>query len=109
MKTAESTGVVKEAMVYNDTCMTFSSALMQLKAGKKVRRVGWNGKNMWLDMITPDVGTVFGWYLPTDRDGQPIAKCPRGAYIGMKTADDKFVPWLCSQTDMLAEDWELVG
>lgn len=30
-------------------------------------------------------------------------------YIGMKTADDKFVPWLASQTDVLAEDWERVG
>ena len=29
-------------------------------------------------------------------------------WIGMKTADDTFVPWLASQTDMLAEDWEVV-
>jgi hypothetical protein len=27
----------------------------------------------------------------------------------MKTADDGFVPWLASQTDLLAEDWEIVG
>jgi hypothetical protein len=26
-------------------------------------------------------------------------------YIGMKTADNKYIPWLASQTDMLAEDW----
>jgi hypothetical protein len=26
----------------------------------------------------------------------------------MKTADGKFVPWLASQTDMLAEDWVIV-
>ena len=30
------------------------------------------------------------------------------SWIGMKTADDTFVPWLASQTDMLAEDWEVV-
>lgn len=29
-------------------------------------------------------------------------------WIGMKTADDCFVPWLASQTDLLAEDWEIV-
>ena len=26
-------------------------------------------------------------------------------WIGMKTADNSFVPWLASQTDVLAEDW----
>lgn len=26
-------------------------------------------------------------------------------WIGMKTADKCFVPWLASQTDLLAEDW----
>jgi hypothetical protein len=29
-------------------------------------------------------------------------------WIGMKTVDDKFVPWLASQTDVLAEDWGIV-
>lgn len=28
-------------------------------------------------------------------------------FIMMKTADNKLVPWLASQTDILAEDWEL--
>jgi hypothetical protein len=35
----------------------------------------------------------------------PIELLP---WIGMKTADNKFVPWLASQTDILAEDWEIV-
>ena len=26
----------------------------------------------------------------------------------MKTADNKLVPWLASQTDILAEDWVIV-
>ena len=29
-------------------------------------------------------------------------------YIAMRTADNKIVPWLCSQTDALAEDWVIV-
>lgn len=29
-------------------------------------------------------------------------------FIAMKTADDKLVPWLASQTDMLADDWVIV-
>ena len=30
---------------------------------------------------------------------------PYGAYIAMKTAQNNVVPWLASQTDVLAEDW----
>lgn len=29
-------------------------------------------------------------------------------WIGMKTAQDQFVPWLASQTDILADDWSVV-
>lgn len=38
-------------------------------------------------------------------EGTPINYCP---HIDMKTADDKVVPWLASQTDVLAEDWRIV-
>lgn len=41
-----------------------------------------------------------------DSTGSSLALLP---WIGMKTADDCFVPWLASQTDMLAEDWEIVA
>ena len=30
-------------------------------------------------------------------------------FILMKTADNKLVPWLASQTDILAEDWQIVN
>lgn len=55
-----------------------------------------------------DGGTVAG------AGGQEFSICSYGEYvmqpwIGMKTADDGFVPWLASQTDILAEDWEIVS
>lgn len=28
-------------------------------------------------------------------------------FLYMKTVDDQFVPWLASQTDILANDWEV--
>jgi len=71
--------------------MNFSDALVLLKAGNKVARRGWNGKGMWLNLQVPD---------PHSKMTLP--------YIYMKTADDHQVPWLASQTDILAEDWELV-
>lgn len=76
---------------------SFGEAITNLKDGNKVARHGWNGKGMWLKLIEADeystIGTSVKETLP---------------WIGMKTADNKFVPWLASQTDMLAEDWIVV-
>ena len=69
----------------------FGWALAQLKEHSKVARKGWNGKGMWINMQIPDKHSKMS--LP---------------YIYMFTADEKQVPWLCSQTDMLSDDWEIV-
>jgi hypothetical protein len=70
----------------------FGWALDQLRSGHRVCRSGWNGKGMWIELQRPDEGSKMT--LP---------------YIFMKTADDQLVPWLASQSDMLADDWLLVG
>ena len=70
----------------------FGWAIKRLKAGFRVARAGWNGKGMWLALQVPDVNSKMS--LP---------------YIYMETADDKLVPWLASQTDMLADDWVFVS
>lgn len=69
---------------------TIGWVVKHLWLGNKVRRAGWNGKGMWLALQVPDENSKMS--LP---------------YVYMKTADDKMVPWLCSQTDLLAVDWEL--
>lgn len=81
----------------------FGNALEDLKAGYKVWREGWNGKGMFLFLVNGSSFTVnrpplLGIYP----EGTVVNYCP---HVDMKTADDKVVPWLCSQTDMLAEDW----
>lgn len=77
--------------------MDFGDALRELKTGKRVTRPGWNGKGMFL------------WYVPTwtytDGKYDNYTNLP---FIGMKAADHKFVPWLASQTDLLADDWEVL-
>jgi len=89
--------------------MTFGLAIEALKLSGndktiptvKVARKGWNGKGMWISFVDPYNNKQFtleekeieGTFLP---------------YIGMKTADGKYVPWLASQTDILAEDWTIV-
>lgn len=78
--------------------MTFGLALEALKKGHKVSRAGWNGKGMWLMHIPAS-------HWETTRGLELLDGLP---WIGMKTVDDKFVPWLASQTDMLAADWGIV-
>lgn len=68
--------------------MTFGEALETLKAGGRVSRTGWNGKGMWLELQRPDAHSKMT--LP---------------YIYMYTARGDLVPWLASQTDLLADDW----
>jgi hypothetical protein len=86
--------------------MEFGSALFKLKEGAKVAREGWNGKGMFLFLVPGSTFTVnrpplLGIYPP----GTVVNYRP---HIDMKTADDKIVPWVASQTDVLAEDWVVI-
>ena len=81
--------------------MTFGLAIEAIKKGERVARAGWNGKGMWI-VYVPGRENVFE-YASGRKD--IISGLP---WIGMKTADNKFVPWLASQTDVLAEDWQIV-
>ena len=87
-------------------CLTFGEAIEALKAGMKVAREGWNGKNMFLFLVG---GSTFKVNRPP-----LLGIYPEGteinyhAHIDMRTADGTIVPWLASQTDMLAEDWLIV-
>lgn len=69
----------------------FSWALHELRAARVVTRKGWNGKGMYLALQIPDSGSANT--LP---------------YIWIKTAQGGRVPWVASQTDLLALDWEAV-
>lgn len=72
--------------------MNFSEALHCVNAGYRIARSGWNGKGMWLFRVN-------------DWDCTGCEKSSLLPFIAMKTADDKIVPWLASQTDILARDW----
>ena len=84
----------------------FGQALNWLKDGKKVAREGWNGKGMFLYYVPANkypASTKIGESI-ADTDG----KVEYSAYIAMKTAQGNVVPWLASQTDVLAKDWTVV-
>lgn len=82
--------------------LSFGDAIELLKSGKRVARSGWNGKGMWLSYLDPYHNNQFSITEKNEAEGT------FSPYIGMKTADNKYIPWLASQTDMLAEDWGIV-
>ncbi len=95
---------VFEAAYQPLNALSFGHALQALKEGHKVARAGWNGKGMWLALI-PDDQWGLGSGQPYDSGAVGSGFLP---WIGMKTVDGKFVPWLASQTDLLANDWGIV-
>lgn len=99
--------------------MSFGHAIVALKAGHKVARAGWNGKGMFLYHVPAneypaqtDVAKGYWGGKPNhphkDINGKLLPMVPYGAYIAMKTAQENVIPWLASQTDMLADDWQIV-
>lgn len=93
---------------YVEAIHDFGWAIRQLKEGKKVARLGWNGKGMWIALmpslyLDKDIinGRTKKHIGDNDLDSQ--------AYIAMWTAKGQWQPgWLASQQDMLSEDWEIV-
>ncbi len=66
-------------------------AVKQMQDGKKVTRAGWNGPNQYLELQIPDEHSKM-----------------RKPYVYISPVDGELVPWLASQTDLLATDWEVV-
>lgn len=88
----------------------FGEAIRRLKAGALVSRAGWNGKSMWLayQKAYPNGIPING--NTAEATGIPMGTVIRFLpYLMMRTADGSFVPWLASQTDVLAEDWSEVA
>jgi hypothetical protein len=75
--------------------MTFGEALAAMQAGRAVERAGWNGKHMWIELSETQAGDMY-------------KDLPLRQHIMMKTAQNDYVPWVASQTDLLASDWGIV-
>ena len=98
----------------SNTGLNFGLALEALKKGHRIARTGWNGKGMFLFLLTG--GTVpktaihdpkLREVIDSKTEGDTFEALPT---IRMWTADNKVLTgWLASQTDMLSEDWEILG
>lgn len=93
--------------------MNFGQALEALKSGSKVAREGWNGKGMFIYHVPANsypaqTEIAKEYWKDTQVTSDSPILVPYGAYIAMKTAQENVVPWLASQTDVLAEDWQVI-
>jgi hypothetical protein len=70
--------------------MDIGQAVRRLQSSDRVARAGWNGKDQYLELQVPDKDSKMT--LP---------------YVFIRTVQGDLVPWLCSQTDLLANDWEI--
>jgi hypothetical protein len=73
----------------------FGEALRLLQQGFSVSRTGWNGKGMSVDLQRPDANSkmTLPYLYLSYAASQSL---PFGARV----------PWLASQTDLLADDWQ---
>lgn len=73
-----------------DDKTNFSDALAHVKNGAAISRKGWNGKGLVVKAQFPDANSKMT--LP---------------YLYIEYPDGKRCPWLASQTDIMADDWDV--
>lgn len=108
--------------VPGDTRLTFSSALIAIKAGHRVARKGWNGKGMWIALTRGSTfpgsqarssaasGAAAAHAKLCAEAGEYAPVVVRiGGHIDMLAADGVLeVGWRPTSRDMLADDWCVV-
>ena len=78
--------------------MHIGQAIDVLREGDTIARAGWNGKGIFIKMQMADEHSeMSGDYLYIDTTGLQTDN---------KAAPKLRVPWLPSQSDLLAKDWE---
>ncbi len=89
-------------MVETKEKLDFGTAIKLMKQGKAVQRVGWNGKNQYIQLAS--------CISYKNTDGKVI-NCMHDeignkavAFVGTSGVQ---IGWLASQADMLAEDWQI--
>ena len=75
----------------NQDLLDFGSAIQLLLGGDRLSRVGWNGPGQFIELQLPDAHSKM-----------------TKPYLYITTVQGDRVPWLASQTDLLAEDWYIV-
>lgn len=79
---------------------SYADAIDHIRARKRMCRKGWNGKGMYVFLIES-----HEWEFSAM--GEHLGASTVSPFIAMKTVGGTIIPWLCSQADALADDWEV--
>lgn len=77
----------------------FGEVLEHLKNDGKAARDSWVTEGLtsqWIRLVEPEGTSDFDYGM----ENKP--------YLELKTSDNKLIPWVATQEDLLAEDWILL-
>ena len=86
----------------------FGRAVLFMKQGYKVAREGWSEQDTFIYYVAANKYPMSNNLMETMAGRYEDDLVPYQAYIAIKAADDTVVPWVPSQSDVLAEDWKIV-
>lgn len=94
--------------------MIFGAAVLAMQDGKKVARKGWNGKGMFVIYNPASKGKTFPMAEGSVYKNHGIEDVEILPHFDMFTVNAEgrramLVGWAASQTDILADDWIIVG
>ena len=82
--------------------MDFGKAIQLLKEGKRLQRKGWNGKNQYIELATNiSYKNAENEIINAEHDAIGNKAI---AFVGTSGVQ---LGWLASQSDMLANDWQV--
>lgn len=87
------------------TNLSFPEAVIAVKDNHRIARAGWNGKGMYVFLVRGDAvkQAIHNCYGDPSVDAYDVCDA-----LYMFTANKELVPWVASQADVLATDWEIV-
>ena len=83
--------------------MDFGEAIKKVKAGYKIQREGWNGKEQYVELAS-SISYVNAQGKIVNVEHAAIGNNAL-AFVGTSGVQ---LGWLASQADMLAEDWKCI-
>lgn len=83
--------------------LSFGLAIEAAKKGMKIARLGWNGKNQYVELAT-----CIGYKDPRGNVTNPYHKAIGNKALAFVGTSGVQLGWLASQADMLADDWQIV-
>lgn len=96
---------IKELEVVRTTDLTFGDALVAVKLGKKIARIGWNGAGMFVYYVP---AASYQSITKIAVDSFPLGLVPYREYLALKTAQGDVATWSPSTSDSLADDWVIL-